>query len=575
MESIASFQSYVQIITITMALALTGLIAWAIHSRTKYSTDTNAKPRFRKIVTASVFVTIAILVTYNAPNFTSQMIIEPAGGVDLHSDGIVEKRLITETPREARDRIDQQSSNQQKPSSNNPATAQNIVPEQQGWSAGGPLRSALRSQRVIVHTAATSLTVPDIPRAIDLITAISQKYNGWLVSSSQRSQGTGAAAIRVPAKDLQQAIADITSTADSVESLDLQSEDVTEEYIDLQSEIEVLLTAEKNYLAQLANAPDLPHHLKLTELITRTQQNLRKLQGRLEYLSTVSSFSLINISLKLTPLTIRVDAGPDRTVRAGTPFLIDAIIDPPPGLTSFQHSWDFGDDTGIHTRTSTALISEGQETRTTNPLTHLYPEPGRHIVQVEVEAAGPDHRATGKDTIILTVKAIPSIKVSLPLTHLRVSDADEFTIRGGFTQPPELHSYQYAWDFGDGTPTILNSVPQGTNQVEVTHRYTTGADTHIATLTVTATSEAGQVSAEETMTITVTPRETVIRGNWDVGNWVTLGLSGVFALLSVLSMLTVWLLIFSPFALVIGGGTFLIKRYLRIRREDQYGPMAQ
>ena len=89
------------------------------------------------------------------------------------------------------------------------------------------------------------------------------------------------------------------------------------------------------------------------------------------------------------------------------------------------------------------------------------------------------------------------------------------------------------------------------------------------TLTLTAQSEAGEVTGSDSFAVIVTESQGLIVGNWDLlesGKWAIRALSAVA--LAVVNIL-IWVVIFSPvwLALVAAGyGLFRLNRYRKARR---------
>ena len=570
------------VVTIISVVTLCFLITWAVRTCTKLKADPTALKRIKVLFGASTAVALVMTLSFLAPSTISQLYIEPVGGVD--SDAVLTQRMDTKSAvadraaeiaaehlRRLRDNRNGGNNRSTDETNSRPQTTGRDTPARENdqqraaraeeWTRTGILASILRTERVIVHTAYARLVVGDINIAIDHITGLAAKYNGWLVSSSQSADNTGQAAIRVPAEDLQDSLKDLQRMAIGVESMDLSSEDVTEDYVDTESKLKVLQTAETNYIRMIEEADNIQHNLTLQQRITEIQTEMEQLQGRLRYLTTVSAFSLINVDLKLAPAGIRLDAGEDRTVQVNAPILLDAVFTPPNGMEDFEFEWDFGDTSAPVSGRVTALIDLGTGQRLTNPVEHYYVQEGRHIVQVSVKGRAKGQLAEGKDTLIVTAKEVPVIRASFPVERMNVVEGELFGIQAAFTKPQELHSYQVSWDFGDGSPTAVEPVPEGANRNTGNHRYTSGTGTYTALFTVSAQSQAGRVTAQEEIYIYVAEPDSLIGGSWDIGNWAKGAFKAMFTFLSFVVMVLIWTAIFSPIIIVPGVGYVLYKMF--------------
>ena len=112
-------------------------------------------------------------------------------------------------------------------------------------------------------------------------------------------------------------------------------------------------------------------------------------------------------------------------------------------------------------------------------------------------------------------------------------------IAGGF--PP----YSYEWDFGDGT-TDTDDSP--------THAYKSAGS---YTVSLTVTDDRGYEETE-----TRTDYITVLPG-WSAGNIVSGAWSGLVTFGRVLANISIWLGIFSPVWIVIGGVLYWWRRHRR------------
>ena len=557
MEELIPLARAALIITI---ITLAFLLFLAVRARLQYRANPKAPARFRVVMAFSALTAVAALAFWALPNALDQMIIEPVGGVDFQSDAGPRQYPSTE------------QSNQQPPDTTNrrpdpaqarasqttpettPETTRETIKDTTTWSGHGPLASSLRTNRIIVHTAETSILVKDIPGAIAHIEQTASNLGGWLVASEHDSQHSGSAAVRVPAHSLREAVNTIFSTATKIESIRFSSEDVTEEFIDVQSRLKVLETTEQNYIQLLAQATNLQINLEIRELLLQIRQEIEQLNGRLNYLSDVAAFSLINITISLAPAPMEVDAGEEITVQTNKTTDFNALITPPKGSTDISYTWDFGDGTPDYSGNRTALVFGTNGKRVTNPTPHTYLQEGKHIVHVEATAIGENGVAQGSDTLFVTVKDIPSIRLSLPTQNLTVEEGKELKIRAHFTRPAEIWDYEYIWNFGDSSPSTPAQMPQGITRLQGAHTYQEPTRQYIeGTLTISGVSDAGKISSKETFRVIVTESTSLFAGAWDIGGWAKGGVRAVFATLSVLTMLLIWLLIFSPLIAIIAG----------------------
>jgi hypothetical protein len=154
---------------------------------------------------------------------------------------------------------------------------------------------------MIIRNGDMSLVVEDVTRARDEITQLAVRLGGWVVSSrisGEEEELRGWISIRVPDETFDQAFADLRGLAVRVTSESTSTEDITEEYIDLQSRLKNAEATESQYLALLEKAEDVEDILRIYEALSRIRYEIEQIKGRIQYLERISAMSLISIELR-------------------------------------------------------------------------------------------------------------------------------------------------------------------------------------------------------------------------------------------------------------------------------------
>ncbi|MYH67989.1 MAG: DUF4349 domain-containing protein [Dehalococcoidia bacterium] len=403
--------------------------------------------------------------------------------------------------------------------------------------------AAIAQSRIIVHTAQMSLVVNDVARATADVRAIAARLGGWIVSSDQTARHSGSIAIRVPARSLNRAFSELESVASEVESLQVSSRDVTEEFVDSESRLNSLRATEQRLLSFLDKAETVEEALLVQEELSALQLQIESIQGRLNYLREVAAFSLIEVELKLAAVTIDVDAGPGASYRVGQPVRFQASFTAPPGVDEYSFEWDFGDGSRARGRGS-VLTPDG--TRVTATVTHSYSSDldSPYIVTLQLTGAGEGGRAEGTDSLLIEVKRVPAIEVFAgdPRT---VEEGHSSKYAASFTRPSELWDYEYQWDWGDGSPSTIGNPEEGATRVEVSHRFSDHRPRpYEVTFTVSAMSDAGRVSSSQRFTVTVTEGEDLVVGGWNLDSTARGAVYALSAVGRVVLTVLIWLGIF-------------------------------
>lgn len=417
-------------------------------------------------------------------------------------------------------------------------------------------------QRVIVRTARVDLVVDAVQPSLDAIGRAAEGAGGWVVSTNRASKHSGSISVRVPAAELDDFIETLRGMAAEVVSETTDSQDVTDEYVDLRSRMDGMLATQARLLEFLDLAPDARQALEVQRDLSELQLEIERVSGRVKLLEETSAFSLATVNLTLAAQDMRVDAGPDRTEAAGQPIRFRATFAPPTGVTDFAATWDFGDGSPpvtVHRDAPTTTDGE----RVTETVTHFYEDPtdSPFIVSVALSGTGEGGVAEGEDTLIASVSRIPQIQLYAGDGWLEVEQNDEALFAASFTRPEGLRNVRYEWDFGDGSPLTNGELPEGVTRTEATHVYPDYRDIpYTARLSVTADSDAGMTSATAEVSVSVRRERGFIVAGYNLGETFKTAVRALSVAVQGAGTLLVWAVVFSPIIAALGAAVWLIIR---------------
>ena len=435
--------------------------------------------------------------------------------------------------------------------------------------------------RVIVHTGNMLLVVDDVAGSVDRITGMAREFGGWVVNSDRSSRHRGFVAIRVPAESLTGVMDRLEGTAIDVKARSLTSEDVTDEYVDSQSRLVSLRETERVLLELLGRADDVEDALKVQQEITQLQVQIEELQGRINFLEETAAYSLLMVSLELSTHSMPVDVGPDDAIRVGEIVRFRATFRPPAGIENFTFQWDFGDGNGA-AGSGSAPKADDPGSRVTSSVNHVYGEEGDYVARITINGEGDAGLAEGTDALVASVTVVPFIEAFAGDNRV-AEEGDEVEYRGSFTRPDGLWDFQFRWDFGDGTPTVTGNPDEGATRVDAVHSYTDHRPRPYAvTFTVSAMSDAGRVTASDSFGVEVKESKGIVVGGWDFGATGKAAVRALSAVGRALVIVLIWVGIFSPVWLIIGGIlVFMARRRRRWARppagdlSPETGPSTQ
>ena len=439
---------------------------------------------------------------------------------------------------------------------------------------GAQTAQLVSQRRIIIRTVNMTIVVDEIQNAIDQISELADELGGWVVSTDRQRKHAGSVSVRVPAQDLDSAIESLRLIAKDVESEISTSQDVTDEYFDLQSRLKNQQATELALIRLMDRAESVEYALEVQRELSSVQENVERLLGRIKLLEETSAYSLITVNLKLAPLDMSVDAGPDQSVAAYTPIRFKATFRPPDGMDEHQITWDFGDGSEpVITSRSAPTTNDGE--RVTATVTHSYDDPkdSPFIAQATISSYGEGGAAEGEDTLIVTVSETPVIEVFAGERDYRALQGEAVDLSGSFTRPAGLSDVRYQWEFGDGSPTEDGSLAEGVTRVDTSHIYSDYRSTpYRARFTITADSAVGEIVSFHEIFVWVEEDPGLIAGGFDVGNTSKTAVRTLSMVISGLTTMAIWLGVFGiiwvPLAVVV---VILIRRGRRFRVEHPPG----
>jgi hypothetical protein len=160
--------------------------------------------------------------------------------------------------------------------------------------------------RMIVRTAEMRIVVTDTTKAVDAVTKSVEAMGGFVSGSNIWREGELLRAtlkLRVPADKLTSTLASIRGLAQRVDNETIASEDVSQEYVDLESQVRNLEATETELRELLIvarkNSRSAVEVLEVHQHLTMIRGQIEQARGRMRYLSQVTDLS--SISLEVLP----------------------------------------------------------------------------------------------------------------------------------------------------------------------------------------------------------------------------------------------------------------------------------
>ncbi len=402
--------------------------------------------------------------------------------------------------------------------------------------------------RLIVRIVDMTIEVDDVPRRISDVSGIALQHGGWVVSEQRSSRHVGGISIRVPSAQLDAAVRAISALGLDVLSLSSSSQDVTEEYFDVQSRITNLNATRDSLHELLSREGELEEILAVQREITRVSEEIEVLEGRKRYLEQTSATSLINVTLELAPGEMSADAGPDLQVVEGRPVAFRATFTEPQGIDSYEYRWEFGDG-AVSERRSRTAVTETPGERVTELVWYSYDssEQSPYFVTFMIRGTGDAGVVDGEDSITVNVERVPTIIVSTE-DSITVRANDEVTLTGSFTRPENVLNLSYEWDFGDGLIPVSGDIDEGVQEISATHEYTIDrSQPYEARFTVKGETDFGApLTSSSIVYVYVEPSSEWVIGFLDVGETARAATRTLSVIGQGIVVLAIWVVLLSP-----------------------------
>lgn len=164
---------------------------------------------------------------------------------------------------------------------------------------GGP------TDHMVVKNGEIRLLVKDTDRALDGVTQVVTDTQGYVISSRiwyQDYHGTNykyaTLTMGLPVDQFENALRRLRSLAVRVIDENASGQDVTEQYVDLQSQLTNLEATRDRIKSFLTQATTVDQALQINQQLAEIEAQIETIKGQMNYLSNRSAFSTITVDLE-------------------------------------------------------------------------------------------------------------------------------------------------------------------------------------------------------------------------------------------------------------------------------------
>jgi len=177
----------------------------------------------------------------------------------------------------------------------------NAVAPQAYSTKSGAVQSGELTERKVVKSGSVSILVKNAEEAAKKIGETAEKMGGLVQSSdiyeSSDDVKAGNITIRVPSSRFSEAMASIKSFAIKVDREIVGSQDITEQFIDLEARLKNAKAEEAQLVNLMNRAGKVEDILQVSNRLSYVRDIIERLQGQIKYLSEQVDLSTIAVSL--------------------------------------------------------------------------------------------------------------------------------------------------------------------------------------------------------------------------------------------------------------------------------------
>jgi hypothetical protein len=199
-------------------------------------------------------------------------------------------------------------------------------------AADGSKAAMPKTSRKVIRNAELSIEVKSPAAAESKVSSLVEGLGGYVASSERqvvadegaRAEARVSLSLRVPAERLDETLREIKKLGAGAETEKIGSEDVTDEYIDVEARIKNQRHLEEQLVSILAQANNVDSALKVHQELTNVRTEIDRLEGRKRFFDSETSLAKISLTLSpLRPIVIATSTGFGVDVRRAAADSVD------------------------------------------------------------------------------------------------------------------------------------------------------------------------------------------------------------------------------------------------------------
>ncbi|MGP4062011.1 DUF4349 domain-containing protein [Halobacillus sp. H74] len=165
-----------------------------------------------------------------------------------------------------------------------------------------------QTEKMMIYEAHIELETDDYDQFYQSLEKRMNEYDAYMVETNihktERGNREGHLRLRVPQPNFDALLGGFEDITDNIKSRNINSRDVTKDFVDLESRLKAKEEIEARLLSFLDEAEATEDLIKISQDLERVQSEIETIKGEMNYLSNQSDFSTITLSIKETKVVV-------------------------------------------------------------------------------------------------------------------------------------------------------------------------------------------------------------------------------------------------------------------------------
>lgn len=159
----------------------------------------------------------------------------------------------------------------------------------------------VRPERMLIWKAHLRIQVWSVSNAVSESSALAERQGGFVEQKSDTGEESATVLLRIPAKRFQAALANL-ETLGTVMYRNIEGEDVTEQYIDVEARLKNKILLRDRLQQLLQTATTVKDILSIETELSRVLADIDSMEGRMKLLKGQVDYATVSLSLERKPI---------------------------------------------------------------------------------------------------------------------------------------------------------------------------------------------------------------------------------------------------------------------------------